>query len=493
MVGSHRLTRAIRLPQATAMVVGTIIGTSIFVQPSEVTGQVPTVAGVFMVWLVCGVLTLFGALVCAELSSIFTRSGGVYVYLKEAYSPAVGFLWGWAMFWTMHSGIIAAIATVCGRYAAYFVELDDNGIKAVAIAVIALLSAVNYAGVRRGSQLQTLFTVGKILAIAAIIVSGFLFGADAHERVLEAGATALEAGATALEAPTPAGSGAAAAVGAGAGAGTVGITEFLLALVAGLFAFGGWHMVTYNSEETVEPRATIPRALIIGTGIVTLCYVAMNAVYMWVLPLETIAASTRVAADAADAVWGSGGGSMMSGLVIFSAFGALAGIILAGPRVYYAMAQDGLLFRWAGAVHPKFRTPHRAIVAQGVWSCVLVATGSYRVLFTRVIYTEWIFFGLMALGLIIFRRRDAAHAADSPRGDDTARPFKADYRVWGYPAVPLIFVFSAFAIVINQVISSPVESITGLSLVLVGLPVYYLWARNPSAPSTEDGSLGAPQ
>jgi len=495
VAGTQRLTRAIRLPQATAMVVGTIIGTSIFVQPSDVTGQVPSVAGVFVVWIVCGVLTLFGALVCAELSSIFTRSGGVYVYLKEAYSPAVGFLWGWAMFWTMHSGIIAAIATVCGRYTAYFVELDDNGIKAVAIAMIALLSAINYAGVRRGSQLQTLFTVGKIVAITVIIVSGFLFGADAHERVLEAAAaapTALEAGAAGtagLEALASAGSGAAA--GGGTEAGTVGITEFLLALVAGLFAFGGWHMVTYNSEETVEPRTTIPRALIIGTGIVTLCYVAMNAVYMWVLPLDTIAASTRVAADAADAVWGSGGGAMMSGLVIFSAFGALAGIILAGPRVYYAMAQDGLLFRWAGVVHPKFRTPHRAIVLQGVWSCVLVATGSYRVLFTRVIYTEWIFFGLMAFGLIIFRRRDAAHASGNPGSDDdepsgrTARPFKAAYHLWGYPAVPLIFVFSAFAIVINQVISSPLESITGLSLVLVGLPVYYLWARNPSAGPTQ--------
>jgi len=483
MAGSY-LRRAIRLPQATAMVVGTIIGTAIFVQPSEVTGQVPTVAGVFAVWLVCGVLTLFGALVCAELSSIFTRSGGVYVYLKEAYSPAVGFLWGWAMFWTMHSGIIAAIATVCGRYTAYFVELDDNGIKAVGIAMIVLLSAVNYAGVRQGSQLQTLFTVGKIIAIAVIIAAGFWFGAGAHERVLEAGAATLEV-------PVPAGSGAETAA-VGAGTGTFGVIEFLLALVAGLFAFGGWHMVTYNSEETVEPRTTVPRALIIGTGIVTFCYVAMNAVYMWVLPLETIAASTRVAADAADAVWGSGGGSMMSALVIFSAFGALAGIILAGPRVYYAMAQDGLLFRWAGAVHPKFHTPHRAIVLQGVWSCVLVATGSYRVLFTRVIYTEWIFFGLMALGLIILRRRDAAHAAANPHSDDADRPFKADYHVWGYPAVPLIFAFSAFAIVINQVISRPVESATGLSLVLIGLPVYYLWARNPSPPAAEDGSLETP-
>jgi len=480
--GTPRLERAIRLPQATAMVVGTIIGTSIFVQPSEVTGQVPSVAGIFAVWIVCGVLTLFGALVCAELSSIFTRSGGVYVYLSEAYSPALGFLWGWAMFWTMHSGIIAAIATVCGRYTAYFVPMGDNGIKAVAIGVILILSAVNYAGVRHGSQLQTLFTAGKLLAIALIIVGGFALGSEAHERAVAASAEAAAAASDAT-----------------------GAVPFLLALVAGLFAFGGWHMVTYNSEETVEPRSTIPRALILGVAIVTVCYVAMNAVYMWVLPLETIAASTRVAADAADAVLGSGGGAMMSGLVIFSAFGALAGIVLAGPRVYYAMAQDGLLFRWAGAVHPRFHTPHRAIVLQAIWSSVLVATGTYRALFTRVIYTEWIFFGLMALGLLILRRRDARDAAREPNragspdgneahsakhvetaGAATAqnapaaearRPYHADYRIWGYPAVPIVFALSAFAIVINQVIDSPIESLTGLSLVLIGLPVYYWWAR----------------
>jgi APA family basic amino acid/polyamine antiporter len=438
-----RLERAIRLPQATAMVVGTIIGTSIFVQPSEVTGQVPSVAGVFVVWIVSGILTLFGALVCAELSSIFARSGGVYVYLREAFSPALGFLWGWAMFWTMHSGIIAAIATVCGRYTAYFVPLDDNGIKAVGIGAILILTAVNYVGVRQGSALQTAFTAGKLMAIVLIIVSGFAFGGAAHEQVVSQPSAATPS------ATLP------------AAFDDTGLSEFLLALVAGLFAFGGWHMVTYNSEETVAPRTTIPRALIVGTGVVTACYVAMNAVYMWVLPLDAIRASTRVAADAADAVWGSGGGAMMSGLVIFSAFGALAGIVLAGPRVYYAMAQDGLLFRWAAAVHPRFHTPHRAIVMQGAWSCVLVATGTYRALFTRVVYTEWIFFGLMALGLIVLRRRGV----------------EAQYRVWGGAVVPFVFALSAFAIVINQIVSSPVESLTGLSLVLIGLPVYYLWAR----------------
>jgi len=462
-----RLRRAIRLPHATAMVVGTIIGTAIFVQPADVTGQVPSVGGVFAVWIVAGVLTIFGALVCAELASVFTRSGGVYIYLNEAFSPALGFLWGWAMFWTMHSGIIAAIATVCGRYTAYFVPLDDNGIKGVGVAVILILTAINYVGVRQGSTLQTVFTVGKIIAIVAIIVSGLVFGGAAHQRVLEAANTSAGQPATA-----------------------VGVSEFLLALVAGLFAFGGWHMVTYNSEETVAPRCTIPRALIFGTATVTVCYVAMNAIYMWVLPLDTIRASTRVAADAADAIWGSGGGAMMSALVIFSAFGALAGIVLAGPRVYYAMAQDGMLFGWVAAVHPRYHTPHRAIVMQGVWSCVLVLTNSYQVLFTRVIYTEWIFFGLMALGLIVLRRRDERDAAAAAGATAADRPYRADYHVWGYPFVPLVFALSAFAIVINQVISSPVESLTGLSLVLIGLPVYYLWARQGAAAAVAAAAAG---
>ncbi|HEY4612942.1 MAG TPA: amino acid permease [Bacteroidota bacterium] len=430
-----QLTRAIGLPHATAMVVGTIIGASIFVQPSEIAALVPTPAGVFLVWLVSGVLTLFGALVCAELASTFSNSGGVYLYLKEAYSPALGFLWGWAMFWTMHSGILAAIAVICARYVAFFIPMDTLGMKAVAIVVILALSAVNYVGVKQGSRLQTFFTAGKLIAVVAIIVFGFALGSPV-------------AGQSAAETPVP-------------GEGTS-IVDFALALVAGLFAFGGWHMVTYSAEETVNPRTTIPRALMFGTMIVTGSYVAVNAVYFYLLPPETVAMSTRVAADAADAILGSGGGAIMSGLVVFSTIGGLTGIILAGPHVYYAMARDGMLFRWFGDIHPRYRTPHRAILAQAVWSSVLVATGTYRELFTRVIYTEWIFFGLMALGLFMLRRR-----SDLQRG----------YSIWGYPVVPVVFALSSFAIVVNQVLSNVAESAVGLLLVLVGFPVYVLWAK----------------
>ncbi len=434
--GRPELKPSIGLTQATAMVVGTIIGASIFVQPSEITGRVPSIAGVFSVWAISGVLTYFGALVCAELASAFPQTGGVYVYLKEAFSPAVGFLWGWAMFWSIHSGIIAAIGVVFARYVGYFVPMGDTGIRATAIGGILLLSAVNYLGVKHGSTLQTVFTLGKVLAILLMIFLAF-----------------------ALLSPTPSHS---VPSGNSAAADNISLTDFVQALIAGLFAFGGWHMVTYAAEETVSPQKTIPRALMIGTLLVTACYMALNAAYVHVLPLETVIASRMVAADAAETLVGKGGAAAMSGLVIFSAFGALTGIILAGPRVYFSMARDGLLFRWMGVVHSRFQTPHRAIVVQAIWSSVLVATGTYRALFTRVIYTEWIFFGLMAIGLFLVRRRPG---------------YSPSHRTWAYPAIPTLFVISSGVIVLNQVVSAPLESAFGLLLVGLGLPVYWIWGR----------------
>lgn len=433
-----QLRRVLRLPHATALVVGTIIGASIFVQPSEVTTRVPSVAGVLAVWLLAGGITLIGALICAELASTFSRTGGVYVYLTEAFGPWLGFLWGWAMFWSMHSGIIAAIAVVFARYAGYVVPLGPAETKAVAIGVILLLSLVNYFGVRQGSRLQTWFTAGKLLAVLLIVGLGLLLGGRVPEHFVGA---AVERAVT--------------------------TGDFLSGLVAGLFAFGGWHMVTYTSDETVNPKRTIPRALAVGTLVVTAVYLAMNAVYMYVLPLDTVATSTRVAADFADRLLGTGGGSAISAIVMFSTFGALAGIILAGPRVYLAMAQDGLLFRWAGAIHPTFHTPHRAIVLQAIWASVLVATGTFRTLFTLVVYTEWVFFGLMAVGLFRLRQR---------------RDLTREYSVAGYPVLPALFAIAAFSVVANQVYADPASTLKGLGLVLLGLPVYFLRARKGLPP-----------
>lgn len=425
------LKRAIGLPGATALVVGTIIGSSIFVQASELTSLVPDPIMVVLAWAVAGVLTLIGALVCAELSSAFPSTGGVYVFFKEIYSPTLGFIWGWAMFWTMHTGILAAIATVFARYAGFFVELDVTGQRLVAVSAIVVLSAINYRGVTFGTRLQSAFTLVKVLAVMAIMVVGFALFRGGPPPPVE---------------PLP----------------PVTFANFLLAVGAGLFAYGGWHVVTYTAEETVDPTRTIPRSLLIGVLVVTLCYMGLNTVYLMVLPVRDVMASSRVAADTFEVLVGGGAAGAISALVMFSSFGALNGLVLAGPRVYYQMAQDGLWFRFKGHLHPKFQTPDRAIIAQAVWASVLVTTGSYRALFTRVIYTEWIFFALLALGVIIMRRR---------------KHYQPAWRMALVPAAPILFIVVALTIVVNQIRVDVASAAMGLGIVATGFPAYYLWAR----------------
>jgi APA family basic amino acid/polyamine antiporter len=428
---SPGLRRALGLPQATSLVVGIIIGASIFAQPSEITRLLPSVAAITLAWVAAGVLTMCGALVCAELASAFPRTGGVYVFLTEAFGPATGFLWGWAMFWTMHSGILAAIAVIFARYAAVFVPLSESAQRAVAAGVILALSAVNYAGVVHGGRVQAALTAVKVLAIAALVAMGWWLAPAAGWPVSAPGA-ALAPGA------------------------------FVLAVGAGLFAFGGWHMVTYAAGETVDPARTIPRALVLGMVVVTVCYAGLNAAYLRVLPLETVRTSSRVAADLAQALLGPAAAKGVAALVLVSTMGALNGIALSGPRVYYSMAEAGLLFRPFAAVHPSFRTPHVAIALQGCWAAVLALTNSYRALFSRVIYTEWIFFALMAAGLVLLRRR-----AD----------YRPTLRVPGYPLVPAAFVLAALTVVAIQIRAQPRDALLGLGFVLLGLPVYFLWAR----------------
>ena len=280
------LKRAIGLPSATALVVGTIIGSSIFVQASEIALLVPHRGAILLAWAVAGVLTLIGALVCAELSSAYPKTGGVYVFLREIYTPSLGFLWGWAMLWSMHSGILAAIATVFARYAGVFVPLNDITTRAVAITAIIVLSAINYLGVKFGSRVQAGFTLVKVIAVVTIIAIGFLFYKGA--------APAIEP--QVVEQP-------------------VGLANFFLAVGAGLFAYGGWHMVTYTAEETLNPTRTIPRSLMIGVAVVTLCYIGLNLVYTLNLPMQAVMSSTRIAADTFEVLLGPQAAGAISALV----------------------------------------------------------------------------------------------------------------------------------------------------------------------------------
>ncbi len=411
------------------MVVGTIVGASIFVQPSEVSRAVPDFTGMLLVWIVAGALTWFGASLCAELSSAYPRTGGVYVFLRERFSPVAGFLWGWAMFWSMHSGIIAAIAMVFGRYVASLAPMSDTGIRVTAIGGILVVSAINYIGVRPGSAFQTSLTVAKVAAVVGLLTL-LLVGGPLRRPV---SASVVEVG------------------------------GFLRAVAAGLFAFGGWHMVTYAAEETRHPERTIPRALMLGTALVVIIYLALNAAYLLVLPLERVLASTRIAYDATLATSGPAAASAIALLVIVSSLGAVSGIVLAGPRVYLAMATDGLIFRWMGALHPRYRTPHLALIAQAVWSSVLVWTGTYGTIVSRVIYTEWIFFAALAIGAMQGRREPDYHPV---------------FRAPGFPWLPIGFVVVCGAVVVSQIADNPRSSLVGLAIVALGLPVYFLWGRS---------------
>jgi APA family basic amino acid/polyamine antiporter len=429
------------------MVVGIIVGAFIFVQPSEMMRLVPSGRGVILAWLVSGLLTLCAALVCAELSWLFPETGGVYVFLKRIYSPALAFLWGWGMFWVMHAGILAAIAVVLARYAGYFFGLTDSGIRWLAIAAILFVSFIQYLGVKPGSAVQVTLTAAKLGAIALMCALLFTLGGTAHHAV-----------------PATTGQ-------------PILLRSFGLAVAAGLFAFGGWHMSTYSAGETLNPERTIPRALIFGVLIVTACYTLLNAAYLYVMPLSAVATSTRVAADAMERVLGPLGGKAITVVIIISALGALNGIALAGPRVYYAMAQDGLAFRWMAALHPKRQTPYLAIAAQAVWACILAATNSYRALFTRVIYTEWLFFALLAAGIFVLHRR----------GQYTPR-----FLALAYPALPAISFLTSAAIAGNQIWAAPRDSFFGLGLLLSGLPIYFVWShRSTTKPAARGPSTNA--
>lgn len=384
-----------------------------------------------LVWALAGLLTFSGAMVCAELARAFPETGGVYIFLKRIFSPALAFLWGWAMFWSMHSGIIAAIAVIMARYAGYFVPLGETGIRVVAIAAVLGLSFVNYLGVKTGGALQVTLTVAKVAAIAAMVVLLFVFGTPAHSRL-------------AAQAVLPA---------------DVSLKNAGLAIAAGLFAFGGWHMVTYTAGETREPKRTLPRALLIGTLIVTACYMLLNAAYQYVLAPSEVSQSTRVAVDAMQRVLGGRTAGAVAIVVIVSAFGSLNGIILAGPRVYFAMAEDGLAFRWMAAIHPRRHTPYLAIAAQAAITCVLIATNSYRQLFTRVVYTEWIFFALLAIGLIRLHRQGKMQIAGIKLG------------------IAAVFSIAAIAVAVNQAEADLHSAAWGCGLILLGLPVYFVWSR----------------
>jgi basic amino acid/polyamine antiporter, APA family len=450
---SPPLLRVLGPVAITAVMVGSVVGSGIFLVPNVIAAQVEGFGMILLVWLVSGMLTFFGALSYAELGGMIPDAGGQYAYLREAYGRFPAFLFGWTEFLVVKAGSIAAVAVAFAMYSGVFVPegmarefhatvsvgpvaVQEIGVKAVAILCILALSAVNTLGVRFGGWVQNVFTFLKVGALLGLIASVFLFGHRA-------------AGAFQPFWPS--------------GPGTGALRAFGVAMVAALWAYDGWNNTTYMAAEVENPRRNIPIALAVGSVIALGLYLAVNAAYAYALPLPRIAGSRLVAADAVRTFLGPAGGGLISAAVMVSAFGTVNAMILSGPRVTYAMSRDRLFFASLGDVHPRFRTPHIATAVQAVWACLLTLSGRYDQLFTYVIFAAWMFYAMTAAAVIVLRRKRP----------DARRP----YKTWGYPVVPLAFIAVAAWFVVNTLITDPRDSLMGLGIVCLGVPVYLAYRR----------------
>lgn len=431
-----QLLRVLGLWETAAMVIGIMIGSAIFIVPAEITREVGSARAALLVWTVSGVLSLFGALTFAELAAMLPQAGGQYIYLREAYGSLVSFLCGWMFFLVQQSGGIATLAVGFAQFLGNLHPISYWQQKAAAAAAVAVLTAINYRGVRQGGWVQSIFTALNVGTIVALVALGW-----ALVRGSPGGAAAS------LPRPT----------------GLAFLSSFGVAMVAALWAYDGWNNVTFAAGEVRRPERTLPLALILGTAAVVVIYVGMNLVYYHVLSAAEVARSPRVAADAAVRILGPRGSHLVSMAIIIAVLGSTNGSILAGARVYYAMAKDGLFFRWCTAVHPRFRTPHLALLVQGVWSIFLVMLAGYEQLFTYTIFAAWLFYALTTLAVIVLRRK----LPDLPR----------PYRVFGYPFVPIIFVLTAVWFIANTLVEKPLEAGIGSLIVALGVPVYWLWKR----------------
>jgi APA family basic amino acid/polyamine antiporter len=446
------LKRDLGVWSAAAIVVGTVIGSGIFLVPSSMVKSVGSPVMVFAVWIFGGLLSLFGALSYAELAAALPQAGGEYVYLREAYGPLWGFLYGWTQMWVAKSGSIATLATGFFIYLANFrPELEHTWLivplpigeagqpleirygQVLAMGVIAVLALINYFGVRVGGDVQVLFTLVKVALIAAIILIGLGSGAGSGAN---------------YQSSTPA---------------PGGITGFFAALIAALWAYDGWNNVSMVAGEVRNPQKNLPRALIVGTLAVIAIYLLTNLAYFYVMPASAVASTDRVAGEMMRRILGPRGAGAVSIAAMISIFAALNGSILSGARVPFAMARDGLFFRRVGFVHPGHRTPSVSILVLTGWAALLVLSGRYDQLYTYVIFASVILYGMATASVIVLRFK----RPEMPR----------PYRTLGYPLVPILFVLGIACLVISTLWHSPRESLMGLVLIALGLPFYFYWKR----------------
>ena len=438
----NQLRRILGISDLVLMIVGTVIGSGIFLVPGVVLRAVGnSVPIALLVWLVGGVLSLLGALTYGELSAMKPQAGGLYVYIRDCFGAFPAFLFGWTMFFVISAGSVATLAVAFGNYLGEFVQLSPLQIKIVAILMISVITVVNVLGTRQSANLLNVTTAVKVGAI--LLFGTMLLWRGTHSVFGEANS----------------------AIGQ-----TPGIVGFGLAMISVLWAYEGWQYATYTAGETVNPQRIFPLAFLIATAALIAIYIFANLGYLAALGTSGVAGSTRVAASALGVVVSHGAGKLVAIAILISMFSAANAIILNAPRVYYAMAKDGLFFVSLSRVHPRFGTPALAICAAAIWSAALAASGTYEQLLTYVVFIGWIFYALAAASIFIYRKRSPA----------MARP----YRVPGYPFTPALFIVAALALVINTMATQPMRAAIGLGIVLLGAPAFLLWRRNGANPST---------
>jgi len=437
-----QLVRTLKLRDLVLLIIGSVIGSGIFLVPGGILRQVDHAVGVAaLVWIAGGILSLLGALSYGELAAMRPEAGGLYVYIREGFGSLPAFLYGWAMFLAIASGTIASLAVAFSTYLGAVIPLSPIAGKLVAIGVIALITVVNVCGTRRSSDLQNWTSLIKVLLILGICAVLLFLGRGY--------------------------SGIPAALWSEGLSGSL-LSKFGLAMIAVLWAYEGWQFVTYCAGETIEPQKNFPRALGSSVLFLTGLYLVANVGYMAALGPARAAESETIAASSVAAVLGAGAAKIVALTILVSVFSAINSVALTAPRVFYAMAADKLFFRKLAEVHPKFHTPAFAITALGVWSAVLSTMGRFQELVNYTMFVAWIFYGLGAAAVFAYRRK----LPEMPR----------PYRVPGYPWTPLVFVVAAAALVLNVIVATPRNAGIGLAIVGLGVPAYVAWRmRNKEA------------
>jgi APA family basic amino acid/polyamine antiporter len=429
------LARKLGALDATMIVVSGIIGSGIFINPYVVAQKVETPFLILAVWIAGGVIALCGAFVFAELSTVLPRVGGQYAFFREAFHPLVGFLHGWSLLLIIQSGATAAVAVACGEYIVALAGLSPGLATPIAVALLLALVAFHSSGIKPGAVLINIITIGKTLAIAALVIGAFLLAGDSGLVLRPLVPPALH------------------------GPGLV--SAFFAGLVPAMFAYGGWQNSNFLVEEMRDPERNLPRAILIGVAIVITVYIAANVAYVHVLTAPGLAATRTPAAQLAIQVAGSRGADVVSVLVIVSTFGFLNLALMTAPRVYLAMAQDRLFFAAVARISPRTHVPIVAIAIQGVLAAGFALSNTYARLLGYAVFADWVFFALAGVALIVFRRT-RPHAP---------RPFRTPL----YPLVPLVFIVAGIGIVANTFIDDTTNALIGTVIIALGVPVFLLW------------------